>query len=397
MTSKQRSWRGSKQALSLLISLLSLSSFLIAMEDRSKPWQEQPDEVLQSMQIGGCTYLAMKQVYETAPETIKGTVAHLIDKDHYKPNGAPGNRFLMLHGPSGSGKTTLAYAIAAYANWDVEYTTPADFQRGTRSEAAQNLRNKAKELEERNVPILWIIDEVNGLLEHTESKNHDTAETSKEFWTIMDSLYGKHNMYVVGLANRLYKIPKQIKTRIKAHNCRIDLPQDVDGRLGIFKNILRRETLGLTPESEVAMKKLLTTHPDWAGRDYAALCDEIIRRAADEWKLSLKKGDTIPVKLLLESVKAMLQSEEDLVYDYEEMSDADRQEFHQAQNMLQTMIGQVKQKMSLIPGRAPGMHAADGKQALELIWTSLQKHLVKQKLDLKAIMDFIGQPYEEGK
>ncbi|EKD48389.1 MAG: hypothetical protein ACD_64C00338G0001, partial [uncultured bacterium] len=70
--------------------------------DRSIPWYQQSDDWLASKRFGGCSFLNIKEAYESAPAKIKGCVAHLKNPKHYGPAGVPGYRTLILYGESGS-------------------------------------------------------------------------------------------------------------------------------------------------------------------------------------------------------------------------------------------------------------------------------------------------------
>lgn len=352
--------------------------------DRSKPWHEQPDSFLASTMFHGCSMLDIKQVYETAPSKVKGCVAHLRNPKHYGPAGAPDYRTLFLHGESGSGKSTIARAIALYAGWDAVCTTPASFQVGNRGDAAVKLRQQVDEILDSKAPTVFIIDEANGLLENAESKNHDNDATSKEFWDIMDRVSGRDDFFMVCTANRLFKVPPQVKTRIKSRMCKITMPKDPALRLRIFKSILSRYKLSLNAASEKNMVAILAKNEKWSGRDFADFVFTMRQIASDDLNIKDFQGEVDP-KVIGLADKAIAEDEEDLLYYHQELTDEERQDLYQVQNMYLQLGIQRLQKHAWAGLRTPGLKSSDAKHLTESIFTANQKRLAKDHLDVKAI------------
>jgi len=370
--------------------ILLLFGISVSVNAMDNEWWNLDDQTLDQRQLEGSSLLEMKQVYETAPPFIKGTVEHLKDPNYYKPNGAPEYRFLMLHGESGSGKSTLAKAISMYAGWDLEFTCPADYQVGNRGEAAIKLRNKIQEIILRNAPTVLVIDEINQLLENSEqAKTHDNDATSKELWTTMDRINGNNKFFIIGTANRLYKVPKQIKTRIKGRYCNINMPKDSESRLKIFNNILSRTQLVLNNESTENMKTILNRYPKWSGRDFSEFCWKIKQKLNDEWKVpNITKGTFIESKMLDEVENTMNDAEEeDLQYDHEELTEEDRQDLYQAQNMWLQLCMQRFQKNTMMGFRTNGLKADDGNYIIDNTMTPNQVRLSKKLLNHEKLRE----------
>lgn len=367
------------QSRHMYLSILILSSLPVAAMDPN--WHTKSDEWLACKRVEGSSLLEMKQVYECAPPFIKGTVEHLKDPGYYQPNGAPEYRFLMLHGSSGSGKSTLAKAMALYAGWDLEFTTPADYQSGHRGESANKLREKVTEIILRNAPTVLVIDEINQLLENTDSKHHDTDATSKELWTTMDKIHGNTKVFIIGTANRLDKIPQQIKTRIKGRYCTITMPKESDKRLQIMKTILNRDTFSLTSKGEKKMKEAIVGNPHWSGRDYSELCWKIKQQLTDEKKVKELRGYELSDVVVQEGVMAMKKAEEDLEYRSQPLTDDERQDLYQTQNMWLQLCMQRFQKHAMLGLRTPGLTSADGNYIIDNVLTPHQKALSKKHLN----------------
>ena len=356
-----------------------LSASLSAME--SDKWYDKPNEWLSERRREGSSLLELKQLFVQAPAFIKGTVEHLKDPQYYKPDGAPEYRCLMLYGEPGCGKSTLAKAIAMYADWDLEFTTPADYQVGERGEAARNLRSRINDIIARNAPTVLVIDEINQLLENSESKNHDNDATSKELWTTMDRLHGNDKFFLVGTANRLNKIPKQLKSRIKPFMCKLTIPQDINKRLSIFKDVLSRQKLTLSSHGEETMRQQLKEHPTWSGRDFASISFTVKQKLNDE-SPSYDFKKPIDGSILLKAAQAENKVDEDLEYDEDnDLNDEERQDLFQSQNMHLQVGMQRFQKNGLMGIRAPGLSDSISSHLLESLMTKRQRQLSMKSFD----------------
>lgn len=370
--------------LSLSLLIVSCSIFSMAPEEaQAKTWHQQPEEWLSERRLHGSSLLEMVQVWMTAPPMVKGAVEHLKDPQYYKPKGAPGYRFLLLNGEPGSGKSTLAKAMAMYAGWDCKFTTPADYQVGNRGDAATKLRVMVDDIIKSNAPTVLVIDEINQLIENSESKNHDNDATSKELWTTMDRIHGIDHIFIVGTSNRLYKAPPQIKSRIKARYCTINMPRDPQTRLAIAKRIFDREGAMLNEEGTNALNRVLISNKQWTGRDFSEFAWKLIEINNDEGHYVEQMG-TDQVK---EGAKRMGVAEEDLMWDYRELSDEDRQDLYQAQNMKHQLMIQRFQKHMVFGLRSGGLSSSNCNYIMNSVMSANQRRVAEQNLTSFDEMD----------
>ncbi len=348
--------------------------------DKSKPWYEQPKDWLESTEVDGTSLLDMKEVYETAPQMVKDLVEHLKDPNFYH---APEYRVLILHGVPGTGKTVLARAIGMYADWDVKFCTPSDFQRGDRNDAASKLHDQVDEILLTGAPTILVIDEINQLLENAESKYHDNDATSKEFWTTIDRVYGRHNFFLIGTTNRIYRIPPQIKTRIKARSCEITVPPTLEGKMRMLLNKMNRRYTQLTEDAHDDAKKLIRSHGKWTGRDYvelAFMC-KLVARERD------RKAEPMVFtkQILAEAAQRTDRFETTSMYYHQELSEEDRQDLYQSQNMWIQLMVQRLQKHVLLGTRTPGLTSEDGNFIIDNLFTSNQQRLDGENFNVEEL------------
>ena len=371
MAVKQLSWRRSNQALSILM----LISFPIASMDKSKPWHEQPNDFLDSTYVEGHTLLEMKNAYEMAPPMVKGCVKFLQNPYYYSKRGTPEYKALMLYGPSGSGKSTLARAIAQYAGWDMECVRPDDFQRGNRGDAAQLFRAKVDEIIARDAETVLIIDEGNGMFEHAESEHYDNDATTKAFWLAMDDACGKDKFFCIPTANRIHKVPSQIKTRLKCNTCKIQINSG-DQAAKMLINIVAREQMRFPKNAKEPIAKIINENKHWQARDWKKFIFKIQQIGKDE--LNLDEVTEISPMLVSLADKAIKEEEKDFRYTQKDLTTEERQDLYQYQQLQQNTLMQVHQKNTVFGLFRPGIHQETARDMMEMLPTAEQKEIAQE-------------------
>lgn len=363
-------------------------------------WHKQSDEVLRNHFVEGTPLLHLKWAYESAPEMVKDCIRHLNDPDFYD---SPGYRFLVLYGESGCGKSTISKMIPQYANWDLLFYTPQDIQGVERNKGAEKLRNLMDSASKRTTPVVVIFDEFNQFLENAESKHHDNDATSKEFWTLLDKLPEKINVFVICTANRLHKIPQQVKTRIKPYTCKIkEAPTLQEKKKALLRHVKTANT-ALGDNAELFLMSLLQNHSSkksvdefsgdecdcshWNYRDYMAFFEvcKMVYRESDKKSSPMVFG----LEHLKKAKNRIAQFEKDSLCGFVEMTDEERQELHQAQNMQIQLLIQRYQKNGALGLRSPGLCCGDANRIYALTATKEQKRLMEENI----AMDEIKKPY----
>ncbi len=369
------------------ISLLFTPIFLLASE-LSPEWLKKSDKDLARTYLDGVSYLEMKNVWKCAPPLVKGAALHLVTPERYN---SPEHRSLILYGPSGSGKSTMAKAIGAYANFDVISKRPNDFQNGKRSETGTKFANFIQGVVDSDVPTVVVIDEFNGLMEHFESENYDSAETSAAIWTTIDKLKGNNKIFIVMTANRVHKVPKQIKTRSKMRSCEIILGSNIEDRYGIFKDIFEQNEISMTmvgndgKGNDNVFKDILKRHKSWNGRDLTEFVWAFKQVWMDEPGLrpDTSNGESVK-KFVLEIEKRCKKQEDDWRYEEEELSSEDRQDLYQAQNIWAQVIVQRLQKIPML-FRSPGINRTVGNFIINSVLNKNQSRLAKMHMNVNAL------------
>ena len=152
-----------------LLTLVLISHSILAMD---------MPNVGEIEQTYGASKREMDAVFASAPEKAQRIVKHLQNPDLYQ---RPEYRAAFFVGIPGTGKSTLAKAIAYKLGkpWVCDCVAATQFQGEARGQTALQLREFLEMIVKIRPKTVVVIDELNQLLEHSESKHHDTDATSK--------------------------------------------------------------------------------------------------------------------------------------------------------------------------------------------------------------------------
>ena len=264
-----------------------------------------------------------------APEDAIDIIEHLKDPSSLN-DGTDRSRFFV--GDPGTGKTTLAKAIAykmhTEAQWSYKFINSTEIlslgcQQSSRNQAAINLGNLLNSIVEKGEPTLLIIDEVNQLLENADDPHFDTNTTSTLLWTFLDAQNYNDNFFFIGIANRLNKLPKPLKSRILLRSIRFKEITDPAVKRDLFINKLVDPSTKLHPEVNNAyVEKLIKDTPGITGRDFHELA---LKARKLSWREDrTKKLKIVTKKHLKDAFDTYVQEKQINEYDKIEQTDEER-------------------------------------------------------------------------
>lgn len=272
-------------------------------------------------------------VFASSPQAAQCIINHLQDPTYF-PN-SKSYRSAIFVGEPGSGKTTTAMAIAykmAQEGWEYKFISSMSLLGEHRNQTAILLQKELAAIEKSGKPTILIIDELNRLLENSDSKHHDTDSTSTVLWTFLDRQNGNGKFFLIGTMNRVDKLPKPYKDRILFDF--IEFPPITDSPLKteIIRKNLNTQNIFIDAEvTDDFLKKELEKLGPCSGRSLQKLSIEIgkIGRMNQQ-----QKSSVIIVKkaFITQAINEHINRKISIKYDALQETDEERQNRYHREN-----------------------------------------------------------------
>ncbi len=211
------------------------------------------------------------------PQEMNLIINHLKDRELLL---CPNYRSEFFIGEHGIGKTILAKALAHKlineSSWSYEYISSSAFAGPYRNQTAVNLRGYLKRIVARNKPILLIIDQLNKILEYTESADDDTAATSSVFCNFLDEQEYNENIFTIGIMDRAIRLSENLKSRMLLGCTSLEKPTTPELKRIIFMSKCINERTQFHPEvTNEWLEAFLTNAPTITARNLRGLAIQV--------------------------------------------------------------------------------------------------------------------------
>ncbi len=279
----------------------------------------------------------MESVFESAPEDAREILEYIENPSIFGTQGCRSSYFV---GAPGTGKTTMALALAYKASklsppWGYKLVKSRELTVGEcRNHTVKLLNQLFTGVLSESRPMLLIIDELNKLLEHSESEHYDTDTSSAALWEFLDEQKRNAKLFFIGIMNRDDKLAQPMKSRMLLKTILFKQITDPAMRLKKMHEKISNFTAVLENGGERHLATLLRTRPDASGRDF----DGIALRAAQISRRTHKQDriKMVTKRHLDQVFEAYDKEKKRTKYDQLEESTEERQERYHRESLVQT-------------------------------------------------------------
>lgn len=295
--------------------------------------REAAEPICQEPPFGDLEIKEMEFVFTKSPKEAQCIVHHLQDPSYFPLN--ENYRSAIFVGEPGTGKTVMAKAIAhkmTEHNWEYKFLPSTSFLGEHRNQTAILLQKELESIKKSKKPTLLIIDELNLLMENSESKNHDTDATAKALWTFLDQQKSNPDFFFIGTMNRIDKLPKAFKSRIILDYIKFPLVSNLKFRTQFIRMNLTTKKTELDKEvTDEFLDQELKRTGDCSERDLKNIALAICRIS----KMNTPTGPSpmaIKKTAIIATIDQYVKNKIELDYDFEEETDEQRQNRHHKEN-----------------------------------------------------------------
>lgn len=316
-------------------------------EHHHHPRQQTAQTIPQTLVFDEIEIEEIQRALRFAPEEARFIVKYLQNPELFALT--QDYRSATFVGEPGTGKTTtakgIAYEMSKYG-WVCIFLSSTSLLGEYRNQTSIQLQKILEAIEASKKPTILILDELNRLLENSNSKNHDTDTIATALWAFLDKHRGNKDFFFIGTMNRANKLPKAYKSRIILDY--IEFP--LIGNQKYKKDFIRRELTSKNSQldSEITdafLDNELQKMGTCSDRDLKNLSDAIRKRGFMTTTMSAHDTMVIKKATITYVIDQYVKNKIKLDYDAEEETDEERQDRHHKENLEMQQSLFVQQQM----------------------------------------------------
>jgi len=335
----------------------------------------------------------MNLVFASSPKEAQCIVKHLQDPTFFEL--VQDYRSTTFVGEPGTGKTTMALAIAytmTQEGWEYKFLSSTSLLGEHRNQTAIALQKEFAAIEASKKPTILIIDELNRLLENTDSKHHDTDTAATALWTFLDKQKGNKKFFFIGTMNRANKLPKPYKSRILLDYIKFPLINNPKLKNDFIRKTLTTKNTSLDTEvTDTFLDIQLEKIGSCSGRDLKNISNAIYKISKIN---ETQPSDSMIIKkaIITHAIDLYVKNKIELDYDIEEETDEQRQNRYHKENqemqerhfVQQQMIQMTTNDNQYVDTSSSQQNhhfiSSDGKEKINSLISDEQKQLYKDSM-----------------
>lgn len=226
----------------------------------------------------------------------------------------------------------IAYKMSK-EGWSYMFIASTELLGEYRNQTAIRLKEKLESAISSRIPTIVIIDELNRLLENTESKHHDTDTAATTLWLFLDKQRNNENFFLIGTMNRVTKLPKPFKDRILIDIITFPKIEDAKTKNVIFRRSITSRNMAFDNEvTDEFLNAELGKLGPCVGRNLNKISKLLFQLQRMDNKDPVMSR-VIKKEIITKAVALYMELQKDTDYDSVEETDDERQNRYHIENM----------------------------------------------------------------